>query len=60
MSGWGSEKRQSPVVMIGENRHLADNATLNKHRKVPSEAPTRALSILANHTLVDHHLPLRR
>jgi len=27
--------------MIGENRHLADNATLNKHRKAMSEATTR-------------------
>jgi len=44
--------------MIGENRHLPDNATLNKHRKVTSGAPTRALSILANHKLVDHHPPL--
>ena len=24
--------------MIGENRHLADNATLNEHRKATSEA----------------------
>jgi len=45
-------------MMIGENRHLADNATLNKHRKVPSEAATRELPILANHTLIDHHPPL--
>ena len=27
-----------------------DNATLNKHRKVTSEASTRELPILANHT----------
>ena len=44
--------------MIDENRHLADNATLNKHRKQPSEATTRALPILAYHTLIDHHPPL--
>ena len=44
--------------MIGENRHLADTATLNKHRKVTSEAPTRELPILANHMPVDHHPPL--
>ena len=44
--------------MIGENRHLAGNATLNKHCKVPSEAPTRELPILAERTLVDHHPPL--
>ena len=44
--------------MIGENHHLADNATLNKQRKVPSEALTRALSILANRTLVRQHSPL--
>jgi len=44
--------------MIGENRHLADNATLNKHRKVPSEASTRELPLLAERTLVDHHHPL--
>ena len=44
--------------MIGENRHLAENATLNKHRKAPSEAPTRALPILAELTQVDHLLPL--
>ena len=44
--------------MIGENRHLADNATLNKHSKVPSEAPKWPLPILANHRLVDHHHPL--
>jgi len=28
-------------MMIGENRHLADNAKLNKHRKVTSETSTR-------------------
>jgi len=44
--------------MTGENRHLADNATLNKHRKVTSEASTCSLPILANHTLVDHRPPL--
>jgi len=46
------------VVMIGENHHLADSATLNKHRKVPSEASTGPLPILANHTLLNHHHPL--
>ena len=44
--------------MIGENRHLAENATLNKHRKAPSEAPTLELPILAKHTLVNHHSAL--
>jgi len=44
--------------MIGENRHLAENATLNKHRKAPSEAPTRELPILINNTLLDHRPPL--
>ena len=39
--------------MIGENRHLAYTATLNKHRKVTSEAYTGELPILANHTLLD-------
>jgi len=34
-------------MMIDEYRHLADNATLNKHRKVTSEAYARALSIIA-------------
>jgi len=28
------------VLMIDENRHLADTTTLNKHRKVTSEAST--------------------
>jgi len=46
------------VLMIGENRHLADNATLNKHRKATSEASTRELPILAERTLVDCHPPL--
>ena len=45
--------------MIGENRHLTDNATLNKHREVPSESYTKPLPILTNQELVDHHLPLR-
>jgi len=44
--------------MIGENRHLADNATLNTHRKAPSEVSTRELPILANHTLLNHRPPL--
>jgi len=35
--------------MIGENRHLTDNATLNKHRKATSEAYTRDLPILAKY-----------
>ena len=47
-------------MMIGENRHLADKATLNKYRKVPSEATTRELPILANHTLLNHPPPLPR
>ena len=38
-------------MMIDENRNLADSATFNKHRKVPSEAFTGELPILANHTL---------
>jgi len=42
-------------MMIGENRHLTDNATLNKHRKATSEASIRELPIHANHALVDHH-----
>jgi len=37
--------------MIDENGHLADNATLNKHREAPSEA--RAFSRI-RHT---HSLP---
>ena len=41
-----------------ENRHLADNATLNKHRKVTSEAYTREQPILAEFALVDYHPPL--
>jgi len=41
--------------MIGENRHLTDNAMLNKHRKAPSEASTRELPILPNHTLLHPH-----
>ena len=45
-------------MMIGEIRHLADNTTLNEHRKATSEAYTRELSIPANHTLLDHHPPL--
>ena len=45
-------------MRIGENRHLADNATLNKHRKATSEASTRELPILTNHVLLDHHPPL--
>ena len=49
--------RPSQLMMIGENRHLADNATLNKHRKVPSEAVACTLSILSNHALLDHHHP---
>jgi len=44
--------------MINENRHLADNATLNKHRKATSEASTRELTILANHKLVRRYHPL--
>jgi len=32
MSGWGSDYRPSQVLMIGENRHIADKATFNKHR----------------------------
>ena len=48
-------------MMIDENRHLAllaNNATLNEHRKATSEESTRELLILANHRLVDHHHPL--
>ena len=45
-------------MMITENRHLADNATLNKHRKATSEAYTRELTTPVNHTLL-HHLPVR-
>ena len=41
--------------MICENRHLPDNATLNKHRKVTSEAPTQELPILSNHEILHHH-----
>jgi len=44
--------------MIGEIFHLADNGTLNKHRKVPSEVSTRELPILANHKLLGHRPPL--
>ena len=32
--------------------------TLNRRRKQPSETFTRELPILANHTLLDHHLSL--
>ena len=49
-------------MMIGENHHLTghltDNATLNKHSKVQSEAYKRELPILANHKLLDLHPPL--
>jgi len=44
-------------MMNGENQHLADNPTLNEHRKAPSEASTRELPILANHPLSPHDLP---
>jgi len=57
MSGWGSELRPSQLMMIGENRHLTDNATLNKHHKATSEASTLELPIPTNHTLVIHHPP---
>jgi len=42
-------------MMNGENRYLADNTTLNKHRKTTSEAYTRELPLLANHALLHHH-----
>ena len=41
-------------MMIAENRYLAVKATLNKHRKQPSETFTGEPPILANHALVDH------
>ena len=44
-------------MLIGENRHLADNTTLNEHHKATSEASTRELPIFSNHTLVHHHHP---
>jgi len=43
-------------MMIDENRHLADNATLNKRSKVTSEPYTRQLPI-HERTLV--HLLIR-
>ena len=45
-------------MMIGEIRHLVDNATLNKHCKATSEASTRTLPILANHTSLNYRPPL--
>ena len=45
-------------MMIGENRHLADNATLNKHRKATSETYVRAVNYSPYHALVDNHPPL--
>jgi len=38
--------------MIGEKRHFTDDATLNKHRKVTSEAYTGELPILADQNIV--------
>jgi len=43
---------------LAKNRHLTDSATLNKHRKVPSEEATGSLPILTNYTPVNHHRPL--
>ena len=55
VSGWVVSSGRRRLMMIGKNHHLADSATLNKHRKVLSEARTRELPSLANYKLLYQH-----